>query len=126
MASLYSIGGKRVQTPSSSNYNLIPIVADENRLENADLTLRPVAHKYKSTWTYDYIIGSSLIEILGESWEKYVSNKKYKFRVSMPNIRGGQLEFDGYFAEINLTLVLMNDNPNLRLYSGFSLTWVEY
>lgn len=126
MASIYSVGGVSVQTPTKSTYNLIPVVSDENRLENADLTLRPVAAKKKSTWTYDYIIGSSLIAILGESWEKYVNNKTYKFAISMPSYKTGQLTFDAYFKEVQFDLILNNDDPNLRVYSGFSITWIEY
>ena len=126
MASIYSVGGVSVQTPTKSTYNLIPVVSDENRLENAYLTLRPVAAKKKSTWTYEYIIGSSLIAILGESWEKYVNNKTYKFAISMPSYKTGQLTFDAYFKEVQFDLILNNDDPNLRVYSGFSITWIEY
>lgn len=127
MGSLFSINSKKIQTPSKANYSLVPVVADENRLEDATLTLRPVAHKYKSVWAYDdYIIGSSLIEILGESWEKYVNNKDYKFNVSMPSYKGGQLEFEAYFSEVRFELSIMNDDPNLRVYTGFTITWIEY
>lgn len=126
MSSLYSINGVSVQTPSKATYNLVPIVSDENRLENADLVLRAVANKYKAVWQYDYILGSSLIAILGETWEKYINDKTYKFTISMPSYKGGQLSFSAYFKEIQFDLVLNNDNPNLRVYSGFNMTLIEY
>lgn len=122
----YKVGNTTVQTPSKATYNLVPVVSDENRLENADLTLRPVAHKYKSVWSYDYIIGSSLIAILGESWAKYVADKTYKFTISMPSYSTGSLSFDAYFKEITFDLVLNNEDPNLRVYSGFNITWIQY
>ena len=123
----FKINGVKVKSPSSVEYNLVPIVADENRLENATLTLRTVAHKHKAIWYYeDYILGSDLRKILGESWEKYVNNKDYKFSVSMPSYDGNELTFEAYFSEVKFKLELWNDNPDLRLYSGFSITWVEY
>ena len=122
----YAIDGVPVRAPSKATYNLIPIVSDENRLENADLVLRPVAHKHKLTWTYDNLIGSALINILGSSWEKYTANKTYKFKVKAPNYKAGSIEIYCYFAEIKFDLVLDNPDPNLRFYSGLTMTWIEY
>lgn len=126
MGVICKVNNTQVQTPTSIDYELTPVVTDENRLEDATLTLRPVAHKYKAVWTYDYILGASLITMLGESWEKYVDDKTYRFRVSMPSYKGGQLEFDAYFKAVTFKLVLWNSDPNLRVYSNFSMTWIEY
>ena len=122
----YKIDGVVVATPSKASYNLVPIVSDENRLEDATLVLRAVTNKYKTVWSYDYIVGSSLIAILGESWEKYVSNKKYSFGISMPSYGNGSITFNAYFKEFNFNLIVNNENPNLRVYSDFSITWIEY
>lgn len=126
MALLFSINNIKVGEPDDYDYELTPVVTDENRNEQAKLSLRPVAHKHKSTWTYNYILGDTLIKILGESWEKYVGNKTYKFNISMPSYSGGQLEYQAYFKAINFKIAVWNDNPNLRIYSGFTMTWIEY
>lgn len=126
MAPVFKINDKVVRSPEFNGYELTPVVADEERNENGDLLLRAVTKKYKNTWPYGIIVGRELIEILGESWDKYVGNKTYKFKISVPNVNGGQLEYYAYFKAITFDLIIWDDDPNLRVYDNFTMTWIEY
>lgn len=126
MAIVCKVGGVDIPPPKSIKYNYIPLTTDEERNEQGELYVRPLAHKRKVAFEYEYILGKDIKSILGKSWEQYESSKVYKFDVSYPGANGSQETIKAYFSELNFNLEIWNDNSDLRVYSGFSVTWIEY
>lgn len=122
---IIKVNGVYMPSGESVTYSLVVMTKNENTLESGDLTYDYVTKKIKVTIDYSEIRGNELIAILGKSWfmNQGDSNYTYSCEVLMPD--DSKVNGNFYFTTSDIKLDVWDNDKNGRIYSGFSITWIQ-
>ena len=123
MDSLYSINGSEVKTPSSVTISIEKEEKSRDLLESGKLLVTYKRQRKVVTWGYANLTGEDLKQL--EELTVGTFDELDTYQVSMPDI-DKQLTFEAILeGSFNKNLVVNNDNPLRKIYSGVTLTWRE-
>lgn len=122
---LIKVNGVSFPIGTTVVYSLVNITANENTLESGYVEYDFKRSVVKVTINFDNILGSELNAVLGKSWylNQGNSNFTYDCVITMPDDSTVTGKF--YFTTSDITLDTWDDNANNRIYTGFSITWIQ-
>lgn len=118
----FKIDGVDIKTPSYFKIDFNPITEAERTLDGSML-IEGIAGKGKIILTYDEITDTELMNILGVTWNEFLSSRKIKQTITYPSPGGGTSTMNTYFAPFSISMT--PESAIRNKWQGLALEFTE-
>lgn len=118
----FKIDGVDIKTPSSFKIDFNPITEAERTLDGSML-IEGIAGKGKIVLTYDEITDTELMQILGITWQEFMTNRKIKQTITYPAPGGTTATMNTYFAPFSISMT--PESAIRNKWQGLALEFTE-